>query len=387
MARGRPAIEPGSWGEITVRQEAPKRWRAWVTARTPLGDYRVHRPVRSSRGAAIDAAKEMAHNTANDGADAVGEISADMPLADYLLKYLEHRDDLSARSLKTYRSAVDAHIVPALGKLELRAVTTPKLDRWFRTLAPGTAQTCRAVLSGAFTQAVRWGVATTNPVRETAKRKTRKADPVTLTPAQFAEWLRRVKAYQNDERPGPADRAAPLSRIVTVIAGTGARPSEALAMKWEHLELDGDPATAFLPGTKTHNAPRTVVLPEVAVKALREQRAYLKQGSVDMGELSPYVWPTGTGKPISLSSLERWFRLVREHWAATHEGEVDELPHVTPVVFRRTVASLIAEELGEYEASLQLGHGDTSVTRRHYIRRPQVGPDVADLLNAALMQE
>ena len=387
MARGRPAIDPGEWGEVTVKQEAPKRWRAYVMAVTPLGEQRIHRPVRSTRGAAIDAATSMARNTATDGAANVGEINADMPLADYLPKYLDHRTDLSPRSLKTYRSAADAHIIPELGKLKLRAVTTPKVDQWLRTLPAGTAQTCRAVLSGAFTQAIRWGAATTNPVRETAKRKTEKADPVTLTAGQFAEWIRRVKAYQDDDRPGPSDRAEPLLRLIATIAGTGARPSEVLAMEWTHLDLNAEPPTAYLPGTKTRNAPRTVVLPNFAVKALQEQRASLKQDGADMGELSPYVWPTATGKPVSLSSLERWFRLVREHWAEVHGDEPDDLPHVTPVVFRRTVASLVAEEMGEYAASQQLGHGDTAVTRRHYIRRPAVGPDVAAVLDAGLMQE
>ena len=387
MARGRPVIEPGEWGEVTVKQEAPKRWRAYVMAVTPLGEQRVHRPVRSARGAVIDAATTMARNTATDGAADVGEISADMTLADYLPKYLDHRTDLSPRSLKTYRSAVEAHIVPELGKLKLRAVTTPTIDQWLRTLAPGTAQTCRAVLSGAFTQAIRWGAATANPVRETAKRKIEKSDPVTLTAGQFAEWIRRVKAYQDDERPGPGNRAEPLLRLIATIAGTGARPSEVLAMEWSHLDLDADRPTAFLLGTKTRNAPRTVILPAFAVKALREQRATLKQGGTDMAEFSAYVWPTATGRPISLSSLERWFRLVREHWAEVHGGESDELLHVTPVVFRRTVASLVAEELGEYAASQQLGHGDTSVTRRHYIRQPMIGPDVAAVLDAGLMQE
>ncbi|MEV4233898.1 tyrosine-type recombinase/integrase [Nocardia sp. NPDC050408] len=48
---------------------------------------------------------------------------------------------------------------------------------------------------------------------------------------------------------------------------------------------------------------------------------------------------------------------------------------VTPKTFRKTVASLIADEYGPQAAAQQLGHANDSVTKRHYIDQPTEAPD------------
>ncbi|MFD0362831.1 hypothetical protein ACFQZZ_15410 [Nocardia sp. GCM10030253] len=48
---------------------------------------------------------------------------------------------------------------------------------------------------------------------------------------------------------------------------------------------------------------------------------------------------------------------------------------VTPKTFRKTVASLIADQYGPQAAARQLGHANDSVTKRHYIDQPTEAPD------------
>lgn len=382
MARGRPAIEPGTWGEISAWKETDDatgraRWRASVIVVTPLGKRVKRRATRPTRGAAITAVRDMAQETAQDKTTATAAVQPTTTIAELITTYLAHReDDLSPRSRAIYENASNNHIVDAIGDLEIRQTTTAAIDSFLHRLTPGTAKTCQALLSGAFSQAARWGVVDHNPIRGTTRPKSTARDPEALTGEQLAEYRRRVTAYQKAETYGPANRAAPLGRIVDVLAGTGARPSEILAMRWDDLDLGGDPATAHLRGTKTENAPRRVQLPAFTVEALRAQRRYLGAAA----DLYPHVWQTGTGTPITVSALNRWFRSVKDHWASKNEGKNDPLPNVTANTFRKTVATLIADEVGEYEASRQLGHGDTAVTRRHYLQAPPLGPAVAGVL-------
>lgn len=325
----------------------------------------------------------MARATARDSTTADGIVTPTSTVAELVQAYLEQHDELSERSLRVYESANDRHITPGLGNMRLREVTTPVLDKWFRTLTPGTGKTCRALLGGAFAQAVRWGAVAVNPVRDTRAIKQNPAAPAALTVEQFAECRKRIKAYQTGQRLGPAGRAAPLLAIVDTLAGTGARPAEVLAMRWEDLNLDSVPATAYLRGTKTENAPRTVVLPQFTVRAIKKWRATLGAAA----DLYPHVWISSTGRPIDTSRLNRWYRNVREHWEATNEGKRDTLPHITSYSFRDTVATVVSEKMGDEAASRQLGHADASITRKHYIQKPDIGPDVADVLDASLMPE
>lgn len=386
VARGRPAIEPGEWGRVTCREVAPGKWQAHVFAVTPRGERRRHRVTRSNETAAIREATRLAKATAGDGTDHDGAITPKSTVVELVTAYLDHHgDELADNSKRVYESANKLHIEPAIGRMPLRAVTTPVLDKWLRELTPGTAKTCRALLGGAFSQAVRWGAVSVNPVRNTRAPKQAPAAPEALTAAEFREWRARIAAYQDPDgdRPGPNRRAQPLLHIVDTIAGTGARPSEVLAMRWEDLDLESTPATAFLRGTKTDNAPRTVVLPRFAVDALKRQRAELGAAA----DLYPHVWISSTGRPIDTSRLNRWYRNVRDYWQSQNKGAVDTLPHITSYSFRDTVATIVAEALGDDAASRQLGHADSSITRKHYIQKCEVGPDVADVLDGTLMAQ
>ncbi|WP_290289091.1 site-specific integrase [Corynebacterium hansenii] len=342
-----------------------------------MGEHVRRRATRPTRGAAIKAVREMARETAADTTTETATVKPTTTIAELIPIYLDHREeDLSPRSRKIYENVFANHIEPTIGGLQIRQTTTAAVDTFLHKLSPGTSKTSQALLSGAFSQAARWGVIDHNPVRGTTRPRAKPRDPEALDGAQMAEYRARVKAYQTADAHGPTNRAEPLGRLVDVFAGTGARPAELLAARWEDLDLDSTPATMLLRGTKTENAPRCVQLPAFAVAALKAQRRSLGAAA----DLHPYVWQTGNGTPISVSSLNRWFRAVRDHWAEQNPNKEDPLPNVTGRAFRKTVATIIADEVGEYEASRQLGHGDTAVTRRHYIQAPPLGPDVSQVL-------
>ena len=54
---------------------------------------------------------------------------------------------------------------------------------------------------------------------------------------------------------------------------------------------------------------------------------------------------------------------------------------VKPHDFRRTVATLVADESSTKDATALLGHSTEATTVRHYIKRTHVAPDVRQVLD------
>jgi integrase len=55
---------------------------------------------------------------------------------------------------------------------------------------------------------------------------------------------------------------------------------------------------------------------------------------------------------------------------------------ITPKFPRKAVATLLDATRGEVAAKDQLGQADVAVTRRNYIERAKMRPDVSDVLDA-----
>ncbi|WHU45755.1 hypothetical protein QNM97_17245 [Gordonia sp. L191] len=54
---------------------------------------------------------------------------------------------------------------------------------------------------------------------------------------------------------------------------------------------------------------------------------------------------------------------------------------VTPKTFRKTVATILADEIGMEAAAEQLGHTSPEITRRHYVQRKKITGDVRHVLD------
>ncbi|GGJ96998.1 hypothetical protein GCM10010123_28730 [Pilimelia anulata] len=69
---------------------------------------------------------------------------------------------------------------------------------------------------------------------------------------------------------------------------------------------------------------------------------------------------------------------VRRQW---RQARADAgLAWVTPHTFRKTVATLIDKDANAKKAAAQLGHGSEEITKKHYIVKPALAPDVSDIL-------
>ena len=163
------------------------------------------------------------------------------------------------------------------------------------------------------------------------------------------------------------------------------RIGEVLAIRWADIDLAATPPRLTLSGTvvrlpgcqaeggglirqphtKTASGFRTVLLPRFAVETIMRMQINAQSNPWDV------VFPSSTGTLRDPNNVRRQWR----------EARGDAFAWVTPHSFRKTVATLIDRERGDHDASAQLGHSGTAVTRKHYIERATEAPDLTAVLN------
>jgi integrase len=126
-----------------------------------------------------------------------------------------------------------------------------------RPLSAKTVRNIAGVVSSAFSRAIKWGLATTNPVTNSEPPKVKKHRGMALTPAQQRMVIE------------AATEPWCLGTYLEVVAATGCRRGEVLALRWSDIQ-DGRAMVARsltqtrdlleFKGTKTEE-PRPVRLP------------------------------------------------------------------------------------------------------------------------------
>ncbi len=370
----RPPLPLGTWGKITRTEIAPGRWRA----RAKYRDYdgvtrRIERFGRTGAAAERTLLQSLEDRvTPTRGAT----ITRDTTLEQLATAWLGGRgDEIRDQSATTYTSAINRHIIPALGQVRVGEVSTGLLDAFLGTVtSASSAKTCRVVLTGMFGLAARHDAIDHNPVRETTSRTQKRAAVRAMTVDEVAVLRVNVAAWSGGNEHGPA-RGLDLPEIVDTILGTGARIGEVLAIRAEDVDLAADPPTVTITGTivgnrrqpapKTEYSYRELALPSFAAAALRRQ---IGRGLPADGGL---VFPSRTGGPRQTDNVRRQLRDARG----------SEFDWVTPKVFRKTVATAIERAVDIETAAAQLGHSASAVTRMHYVERARSGPDVRHVLD------
>jgi integrase len=155
---------------------------------------------------------------------------------------------------------------------------------------------------------------------------------------------------------------------------TGMRLGELLALRERHVDLDRGAikvqealeetsahGVRFKP-TKTAAGKRTITLPDIAIKVLRERRRELleRRMLLGLGKLNPddLLFGTWEGKPARTTNTSA-------SWAAL--AERIGLPEITFHALRHTHASqLIAQGVDIVTISKRLGHANPGITLKVY---------------------
>ncbi len=286
-------------------------------------------------------------------------------------RYQGRKGAIRDATIKDYRRDLERWWLPALGARPLAKITAPDIARVVATLAAReddyladrTLRRIFAPFAAMLATAVEEGYAPHNPARDVKLPSGR-------------DRLRRFDADDQDDGDDPApgkaraltgDQLAAFLLVAPdrwrllfeLLAGTGLRISEAIALRWGDLRLDGSrPAVrvrrAYVRGSygppKSKHGRRDVPLAFELVRGLRERRAASEwHGDRDL------VFPSMAGTPMLAENLHR--RVLKP--AAEEAG----VPWAAFHAFRHGCASvLIADGRNIVQVSRWLGHHSPSFT-------------------------
>lgn len=276
------------------------------------------------------------------------------------------------RTLAGDNGMIEGHIKPLLGRLTVAAVTLQDIERFMADVADGktaaraktarrggvshvrggmgTASRTVGLLGAVFTYAVRKRMRPDNPVRGVQRpadgrreRRLSDAEYAALGEALRAAALPHVPAGVTRNRT-PVAMWPPAVACARFLALTGWRSGEALALRWQDVDLAR--RTATLPDTKTGKSMRP--LSHAACDVLR--------GLPRLGD-GTLVFPGTRGSGQMRGFRKFWTRLAK----------LGELPaDIGPHTLRHSFASLAAD-LGYSEPTIAalIGHKGQSVTSRY----------------------
>lgn len=332
--------ERGRYGAGSLRQRGPGTWELRVSAGRDAATHRYLQRTTTFRGTEKQARKALAAFVARveSGSGKCG----DATVAELMDAWLEFAaDKVSLNTLQGYRSKARHRIVPALGKVPLRKLSGPDLERWYRRLlkeeglAPSHVRQIHAIVRNALGQAVRWGWLSVNPA--VAARPPSVPKPEVRSP-EVGHVLAAIEAADPE-----------FAVFVRLSAAAGSRRGEVTALRWKDVDLDRgelvfehsafkhpDTGEICLKDTKGH-ANRRIALDDATVDALRQHRVRLDEivracGAELVADAfvfspepdgscpwDPYHWTTAWRRLREKLGLPRATRLHDlRHFAATH---------------------------------------------------------------------
>ena len=271
---------------------------------------------------------------------------------------------LSRHTLTAYSQVWNRNLLPRVGHLELRQLTTPTVQTLREALeadglGPATVRKSLAVLQSICAHAVRKGELTINPVSAVRKPPAKRA--TVIDPFSIEEVEALLGALRN--------RASHPSQwmLAELIAYSGARPQDALALSYARIgtkrivyaekNVDGH----IVPGSKTgEDRARSVTL----LAPLRRDLLAFRLAAGNPPD-EALVLPQADGRPWRLHDYKNWQRSAvkteRSRRAASIFAAAATAigrPDATPYFLRHTYASLrLAEQrLSLQEIAEEMGH-------------------------------
>ncbi len=377
-------------GEGLIRQRTDGRWEARIS----LGFGPDGRRARKSLfGRTQGEVREKLTKVLRDRDQGL-PIARDERLTTgaFLIRWIDESAApvLRPRTLVSYRQIVADYLVPAIGRITLSKLAPADVQVLLnRTATRRSAQTTRnvhAVLRRALSQAVEWGMVPRNVASLAKPPRVRRVEVRALSPIEATGILHAVHG----------DR---LASVVTFALATGVRQGEALALRWQDVQLDAGTArvrhtlqrlsgrSVELAEPKTDRSRRTLTLPASIVAMLSEHRLRQKEERLRAGvrwrgpdrpdDPAGYVFTTSIGTPMIGSDVTRAFQGLL---AAAG------LPRMRFHDLRHGAASLLlAQGVSPRVIQDMLGHSTITTTMSVYAHViPELQRDAAARMDAIL---
>jgi integrase len=283
------------------------------------------------------------------------------------------------RTYERYESIVRVHLVPAIGKVKLKALTPDHVRGLYREkldggLAPRTVLHIHRTLSKALKQAVMDGLIPRNAAAPVKPPRPRGEEIRPLT----REQVRALFEAAREDR---------LEALYVLAVTAGLRRGELQGLKWEDLDLEAgtlqvrrtlsEPRGGYIFEAPKSGKGRNIRLTQRARTALREHRKRQLEERMLLGILwheNGLVFPSSVGTPISGGNLNRAFKALLKRAEPPEKTRFHDLRHTcATLLMRQGVNPKFVQEL--------LGHADISLTLNVYSHVP---PDMGDIAAGAM---
>jgi integrase len=403
------------WGEDSIHFEhrggpcrdperhngCPGIWRGAVSlGYTADGQRRIRRKVSGQTKTAVKDKLKALHADLDMGITpktGYANYTVRQAAEDWLAHGLEGR---TAKTIKKNQNVL-APILKVIGGRKLRELTAADVRQALSRMAAGYSSAAVTMGHLALKRAIRHAEANDLVTRNVATL----ADTPTgqegrpsksLTLQEGVAVITAAKTLPVIElRPGLKDVRRPADLMYAYIVLSllvGVRTEEARALRWDHVDLDGDPAaTPAVPPhvavwrsvrvhgeTKTQRSRRSLGLPQMAVEALHalsESQAQERAMADERWQDSGLVFTTHVGAALDAGNVRKMFKRVSK---AAGVGD-----SWTPRELRTSFVSLMSHRGVSIEEIARLaGHASTRTTEVVYRRelRPVIttGAEVMD---------
>lgn len=369
-------------GEGTISYRSKEgRYEGRYTVQTPKGPKRKVVYGKTFEETRIKLAKAISDRDADLLFDA-----EDLTVAEYLSRWIRGpaKKNVRLSTYARYEQCTRKHLIPALGRLQLKKLTALHLEDLYEKLeeelAPRTINYVHVTISKALKHAVRKELIRRNVA---ALAEAPRPDAPEVRPLE-SEQARAFLAAARGER---------MEALYVLALAVGMRRSELLGLKYEDLDLEAGTLSirrgltvapkggVILGEPKRPSSKRLIELPDSAVFALSAHRTRQKKERLAAGprwKASGFVFTTLAGTHMHPNTLYR-----------NHFLPLREKANVPPIHFhdlRHTYATLALKNgIPVRVVSDVLGHKDIATTLHTYAHvLPGMYKEAARTMDAVL---
>lgn len=280
-----------------------------------------------------------------------------MTVGKYLTAWLQWKRDqgnIRSETWKSYEEIVRLYLIPHLGEIRLRDLSTENIDMLYallrrKGLSVRTIRYAHTLLKQALRQAVVWKILRENPAEYASPpTQSSSSEPDVWTPEEARQFFEAIKGD-------------PLYPLFYTAATTGLRLEELLALQWQDVDLKAGTITVRravgrdrqVKPPKTEASARPVTLPPDTVEVLKAHRP-------KRAKPTDWVFPNTVGGVWDRGNLHRAFRLRCER-AGVRPIPLKNFRHLHATYLLRAGVDLAV-------VSKRLGHTNMSTAPRHYLK-------------------
>ena len=262
--------------------------------------------------------------------------------------YMEGRTNYKQSSISSYQSILNHYLVPNFGDKSLPEINDAQIRKFqaaiAKSISPARVNTVMQLFRSILEDERRQGSIGRNPSESVRRMQESRTDVNPLSSSDLELALSSV-----DEHYQP---------LFTVLAFTGARPNEIIALRWsdidwrhEYIEINKGRVRGEEGLPKTKSAERKVPMSPRVIEALKKQKGR------DVKSIDDYVFTRKNGEPIDKHLDRIWARALR----------TAGLSHRPSYQLRHTFATqCIINGLPLPYIARVLGHSTIDTLIRHY---------------------